>query len=99
MSGTPQIISITPTGGLNQANIHQAVPININSSLSQVLRQIGAGAATATPIHVTAMPTVVQSVQSQSNTASSTPLVLQSVSAAEKPNDAASDNNHVEKSN
>ena len=67
-----------------------------------MLRQIGAGAATATPIHVTTMPTVVQSVQSQSNTASnvtSTPLMLQSVSATEKPNEPASDNNHVEKSN
>lgn len=41
-SNSSQIISITPTG-INSQNLHQAVPININSSLSQVLRQITTG--------------------------------------------------------
>lgn len=80
MSGvTPQIISITtPTGGLNQTNIHQAVPISINSSLSHVLRHITTSGAT--PIHVATVPTqVVQQQQQQQQQ----PVVVQAVATSE----------------
>lgn len=84
-SNNPSIISIHPaTTNINTSGLQQAVPINLNSSLSQVLRQFSATNSNTTTTTVASGPVTISSTQQSSDsTSTTTPSSEQSATSSD----------------